>query len=74
MLIPKFVEVPSRSVPFMVLASADFTPKTTAGYTGQNDTVKIWLRLFFSLIPAAFIFSGFVMLWWYPITRSNHEA
>ena len=39
LLIPKFVEVPSRSIPFMVLAHSGFVPKTTAGYTDQNDEV-----------------------------------
>jgi len=58
----------------MVLAAANFVPKTTIGYTEQNDTVKLWLRLFFSLIPAFFIFIGFTVLLWYPIDREKHDA
>jgi len=73
-LIPKFVEVPSRCVPFMVLAAVGFVPKTVNGYTGeQNDDVKLWLTLFFSIIPACFITCGFLVLFLYPIDRNKHS-
>jgi len=72
-LIPKFVEVPSRCVPFMVLASVGFVPKTVAGYDGQqNDDVKLWLVLFFSTIPAFCILIGFFVILYYPINKENH--
>jgi GPH family glycoside/pentoside/hexuronide:cation symporter len=68
-LIPKFVSIPSYTVPLAVLAGVGYVPGVA-----QNESVLFWLRFMYSLFPAAFYVAALLILARYPISEAVHEA
>ena len=68
-LVPKFISIPSYTVPLAVLAGAGYV----AGAV-QNESVLFWMRFMYSLFPAFFYVVALLILSRYPISEAIHEA
>ncbi len=66
-LIPKFVSIPSYTVPLAVLAGVGYVPSAV-----QNESVLFWLRFMYSLFPAIFYVAALLILSRYPISEAVH--
>jgi GPH family glycoside/pentoside/hexuronide:cation symporter len=68
-LVPKFVSIPSYTVPLAVLAGVGYVPGVA-----QNESVLFWLRFMYSVFPAVFYVAALIILARYPISEAVHEA
>eukprot|EP00753_Platysulcus_tardus_P005251 PLAT1307.1.p1 GENE.PLAT1307.1~~PLAT1307.1.p1 ORF type:complete len:696 (-),score=298.09 PLAT1307.1:49-1890(-) len=68
--IPKFMEIPSQAIPFMLMAYYGYDPELEV----QPEGVIWTLRLSISLVPALFTLLGVSFLLRYPLrTQDMHE-
>jgi GPH family glycoside/pentoside/hexuronide:cation symporter len=68
-LVPKFIIIPSASIPLAVLASLGYVPNQP-----QSEQVLLALRAMFAITPAAFSILAFIVAWRFPITEGVHRA
>mmetsp|Transcript_118722 Transcript_118722/g.221932 ORF Transcript_118722/g.221932 Transcript_118722/m.221932 type:complete len:759 (+) Transcript_118722:67-2343(+) len=75
--LPKFVEVLSEAVPFLLLAHFGYKRPSVEDDVPdpEQPAAVVWtLRLSFSLVPAVFLFAGFLCLLKYPKEARTEEA
>lgn len=66
-MLPKFVAIPSASIPIAILASLGYVPNAM-----QNPQVVMAIRVIFALGPAIFGVLAFLIARSYPITEGIH--
>ncbi len=66
-MLPKFVAIPSASIPIAILASLGYVPNAS-----QNPQVVMAIRIIFALGPAIFGMLSFLIARAYPITEGIH--
>lgn len=69
--LPKFLEVISEALPFVLLAYFGYRRDDT---DGQPLAVEWLLRLCFSFVPAGFVLAGTAVLCQYPVAARKEEA
>ncbi len=67
-LVPKFIVIPSASVPLSVLAWLGYAPNQP-----QTPEVILAIKAIFALTPAAFSIVAFFIAWRFPITEAIHR-
>ena len=68
-LVPKFIVIPSASLPLALLASLGYQPNVP-----QSPEVLLAIRSVFALTPAAFSIAAFFIAWRFPINEVVHRA
>lgn len=68
-LVPKFIVIPSASLPLALLAWLGYQPNVV-----QSDDVVFAIRVIFALTPAAFSIAAFFIARRFPIDEMNHRA
>jgi GPH family glycoside/pentoside/hexuronide:cation symporter len=69
-ILPKFVVIPSASIPIAILGSLGYVP----GAPSQNPAVVLAIRSIFALVPASFSVFAFFIARRLPITEPTHRA
>ncbi len=67
-LVPKFIVIPSASIPLSVLAWLGYAPNQP-----QTPEVILAIKAIFALTPAAFSIAAFFIAWRFPISESVHR-
>jgi GPH family glycoside/pentoside/hexuronide:cation symporter len=67
-LVPKFIIIPSSSIPLAVLASLGYQPNVP-----QSPEVLLALRAIFAITPPAFSIIAFFFAWRFPINEVVHR-
>ena len=67
-LVPKFIVIPSASVPLSVLAWLGYTPNQP-----QSPEVILAIKAIFALTPAVFSVAAFFIAWRFPISEEVHR-
>lgn len=68
-LVPKFIVIPSASLPLALLAWLGYQPNVA-----QSPQVLLAIRAVFALTPAAFSIAAFFIAWRFPIDEKVHRA
>ncbi|HTO52574.1 MAG TPA: MFS transporter [Myxococcota bacterium] len=68
-LVPKFIVIPSASLPLALLAWLGYQPNLP-----QSPEVVFAIRAVFALTPAAFSIAAFFIVWRFPIDEKVHRA
>ncbi|HXZ85089.1 MAG TPA: MFS transporter [Myxococcota bacterium] len=68
-LVPKFIVIPSASLPLALLAWLGYQPNVA-----QSPEVLLAIRAVFALTPAAFSIAAFFIAWRFPIDERVHRA
>ncbi|HTO07471.1 MAG TPA: MFS transporter [Myxococcota bacterium] len=68
-LVPKFIVIPSASLPLALLAWLGYQPNLP-----QSPNVVFAIRAVFALTPAAFSIAAFFIAWRFPIDERVHRA
>src|SRR5262245_40168241 len=68
-LVPKFIVIPSASLPLALLAWLGYQPNLP-----QSPQVLFAIRAVFALTPAAFSIAAFFIAWRFPIDERVHRA
>ena len=68
-LVPKFIVIPSASLPLALLAWLGYQPNLP-----QSPEVLLAIRAVFALTPAAFSIAAFFIAWRFPIDEMVHRA
>jgi len=68
-LVPKFIVIPSASLPLALLAWLGYHPNLP-----QSPEVVLAIRAVFALTPAAFSIAAFFIAWRFPISETVHRA
>ena len=68
-LVPKFIVIPSASLPLALLAWLGYQPNAA-----QPADVLFAIRAVFALTPAAFSIAAFFIAWRFPIDEKVHRA
>jgi len=68
-LVPKFIVIPSASLPLALLAWLGYQPNEA-----QSPEVLLAIRAVFALTPAAFSIAAFFIAWRFPIDEKVHRA
>jgi GPH family glycoside/pentoside/hexuronide:cation symporter len=68
-LVPKFIVIPSASLPLALLAWLGYQPNVA-----QSSEVLLAIRAVFALTPAAFSIAAFFIAWRFPIDELVHRA
>jgi GPH family glycoside/pentoside/hexuronide:cation symporter len=68
-LVPKFIVIPSASLPLALLAWLGYQPNQP-----QSPQVLLTIRAVFALTPAAFSIAAFFIAWRFPISETVHRA
>jgi len=67
-LVPKFIVIPSASVPLSILAWLGYTPNQP-----QTPEVILAIKAIFALTPAVFSAAAFFIAWRFPISEAVHR-
>jgi GPH family glycoside/pentoside/hexuronide:cation symporter len=67
-LVPKFIVIPSASIPLAILAWLGYVPNVE-----QTPRVTLAIRAIFALTPAFFSTLAFFIAWRFPITEKIHR-
>ncbi len=67
-LVPKFIVIPSASVPLSVLAWLGYAPNQP-----QTPEVILAIKAIFALTPAVFSAAAFFIAWRFPISEAVHQ-
>jgi GPH family glycoside/pentoside/hexuronide:cation symporter len=68
-LVPKFIVIPSASLPLALLAWLGYQPNVA-----QSESVVLAIRSVFALTPAVFSIAAFFIAWRFPIDETVHRA
>ena len=68
-LVPKFIVIPSASLPLALLASLGYQPNVP-----QSPEVLLAIRVVFALTPSVFSIAAFFIAWRFPINELVHRA
>lgn len=68
-LVPKFIVIPSASLPLALLASLGYQPNVP-----QSPEVLLAIRAVFALTPSVFSIAAFFIAWRFPIDEVVHRA
>jgi glycoside/pentoside/hexuronide:cation symporter, GPH family len=68
-LVPKFIVIPSASLPLALLAWLGYQPNLP-----QSPEVLFAIRAVFALTPSAFSIAAFFIAWRFPISETVHRA
>ena len=68
-LVPKFIVIPSASLPLALLAWLGYQPNLP-----QSPEVLMAIRAVFALTPSAFSIAAFFIAWRFPISETVHRA
>jgi GPH family glycoside/pentoside/hexuronide:cation symporter len=68
-LVPKFIVIPSASLPLALLASLGYQPNVP-----QSPEVLLAIRVVFALTPSVFSIAAFFIAWRFPINETVHGA
>ena len=68
-LVPKFIVIPSASLPLALLASLGYQPNVP-----QSPEVLLAIRIVFALTPSVFSIAAFFIAWRFPINEVVHRA
>jgi GPH family glycoside/pentoside/hexuronide:cation symporter len=68
-LVPKFIVIPSASLPLALLAWLGYQPNLP-----QSPEVLLAIRAVFALTPSAFSIAAFFIAWRFPINELVHRA
>jgi GPH family glycoside/pentoside/hexuronide:cation symporter len=68
-LVPKFIVIPSASLPLALLAWLGYMPNVA-----QSESVVFAIRAVFALTPSAFSIAAFFIAWRFPIDETMHRA
>jgi GPH family glycoside/pentoside/hexuronide:cation symporter len=68
-LVPKFIVIPSASLPLALLAWLGYEPNVA-----QSESVTLAIRGIFALTPSAFSIAAFFIAWRFPIDEMVHRA
>ncbi len=68
-LVPKFIVIPSASLPLALLAWLGYQPNLP-----QSPEVRMAIRAVFALTPSAFSIAAFFIAWRFPISETVHRA
>jgi GPH family glycoside/pentoside/hexuronide:cation symporter len=68
-LVPKFIVIPSASLPLALLAWLGYQPNLA-----QSPEVLLAIRAIFALTPATFSIAAFCIAWRFPIDAGVHRA
>jgi GPH family glycoside/pentoside/hexuronide:cation symporter len=68
-LVPKFIVIPSASLPLALLAWLGYQPNVA-----QSESVTFAIRAVFALTPAGFSIAAFFIAWRFPIDEQVHRA
>jgi GPH family glycoside/pentoside/hexuronide:cation symporter len=68
-LVPKFIVIPSASLPLALLAWLGYQPNVA-----QSESVVLAIRSIFALTPAVFSIAAFFIAWRFPIDEIVHRA
>ncbi len=68
-LVPKFIVIPSASLPLALLAWLGYQPNLP-----QSPEVVLAIRAVFALTPSAFSIAAFFIAWRFPISETVHRA
>jgi GPH family glycoside/pentoside/hexuronide:cation symporter len=68
-LVPKFIVIPSASLPLALLAWLGYQPNVP-----QSDDVLLAIRAIFALTPATFSIAAFCIAWRFPVDVGVHRA
>ncbi len=68
-LVPKFIVIPSASLPLALLAWLGYQPNVP-----QSGEVVLAIRAVFALTPSAFSIAAFCIAWRFPIDEVVHRA
>jgi GPH family glycoside/pentoside/hexuronide:cation symporter len=68
-LVPKFIVIPSASLPLALLAWLGYQPNLP-----QSPEVLLAIRAVFALTPSAFSIAAFFIAWRFPISETVHRA
>jgi GPH family glycoside/pentoside/hexuronide:cation symporter len=68
-LVPKFIVIPSASLPLALLAWLGYQPNEP-----QSPEVLMAIRAVFALTPSAFSIAAFFIAWRFPISETVHRA
>jgi GPH family glycoside/pentoside/hexuronide:cation symporter len=67
-LVPKFIVIPSASLPLALLAWLGYQPNVA-----QSESVTLAIRAVFALTPSAFSIAAFFIAWRFPIDEKVHR-
>jgi len=68
-LVPKFIVIPSASLPLALLAWLGYVPNVA-----QSESVVLAIRAVFALTPSVFSIAAFFIAWRFPIDEAVHRA
>jgi GPH family glycoside/pentoside/hexuronide:cation symporter len=68
-LVPKFIVIPSASLPLALLAWLGYQPNVA-----QSESVTLAIRAVFALTPSAFSIAAFFIAWRFPIDETVHRS
>jgi GPH family glycoside/pentoside/hexuronide:cation symporter len=68
-IVPKFIVIPSASLPLALLASLGYVPNAE-----QSPSVLLAIKAIFALTPAFFSVLAFAIAWRFPISEEIHRA
>jgi GPH family glycoside/pentoside/hexuronide:cation symporter len=68
-LVPKFIVIPSASLPLALLAYLGYQPNVP-----QSESVVLAIRAVFALTPSVFSIAAFFIAWRFPINEVVHRA
>jgi glycoside/pentoside/hexuronide:cation symporter, GPH family len=68
-LVPKFIVIPSASLPLALLAWLGYQPNVP-----QPPDVQLAIRMIFALTPSLFSIAAFFIAWRFPIDQVVHRA
>lgn len=67
-IIPKFALIPGAAIPLAILGGVGYVPNQD-----QTHEVLLTMRVLFALVPATFNLIGAAIMWWYPLSETNHR-